>query len=112
MRRATACVAMSDAPLEFVDILRTLKKAINKGGKLYSTLRRLSDLPCRLLCRSPSAGVTCADAGDHKGCYEAYLAAAREICTRSADDQIRSILEKAIADVEVQDNPTEQVCCT
>ena len=27
---------MADAPLEFVDVLRMLKRAINKGGKLYS----------------------------------------------------------------------------
>ena len=103
-------MAMSDAPLEFVDILRTLKKAINKGGKLYSAPHRSPDLPHRLRRCSPSAGVSCAaDVGDHKGCYEAYLAAGREICARTGDDQIRSILEKAIADVEVQDNPTEQV---
>ena len=50
-----------------------------------------------------------ADVGDHKECYETYLAAGREIAARTIDDEIRSILEKAIADVEVQDNPTEQV---
>ena len=99
---------MSDAPLEFVDILRTLKKAINKGGKLYSAPRRSPGLPHRL--RRCSRACHAADVGDHKGCYEAYLAAGREICARTGDDQIRSIMEKAIADVEVQDNPTEQVC--
>ena len=76
------------------------------------TVRLAARLASRTDCAAahPRRACRAADVGDHKGCYEAYLAAGREICARTGDDQIRSIMEKAIADVEVQDNPTEQVC--
>ena len=77
---------MAEAPartLEFVDVLRQLKRAINKGGKLYNQ-------------------------GDHAGCYKEYLSAAQMICERCVDDEIRKILEKAIKEAEEVGNSTEQ----
>ena len=49
-----------------------------------------------------------ADAGDYSGCYETYLAAANEIVQHSNDEDIRGILNKAMADVLQLSNPTEQ----
>ena len=49
-----------------------------------------------------------ADAGDYSGCYETYLAAASEIIQHSNDEDIRGILNKAMADVLQLSNPTEQ----
>ena len=49
-----------------------------------------------------------ADAGDYSGCYETYLAAANEIIQHSNDEDIRGILNKAMADVLQLSNPTGQ----
>ena len=88
----------------YVDVLRTLKRSINKGGQLYSAAR-----PSLHASRTCLRALFCAaDAGDYSGCYETYLAAADEITQHSSDEDIRGILDKAKADVLQLSNPTEQ----
>jgi hypothetical protein len=97
---------MADAQVfSYVDVLRTLRRSINKGGQLYSAESPSlhASRTHLLMCVARAA-----DSGDYSGCYETYLAAANEVAQHSNDEDIRGILDKAKADVLQLSNPTEQ----